>query len=201
MDSSNNRKINLTTKQELEIKVNKENYWRSSRENTSHHPETGKTQRQAQLSQWAPTPWKHRHTKRNSKLLTVSPTCWELPQLTNCHMIQSRCTQGITRQHTYVWQKAGRIKPALKHHRTIFNHLQNIQNRLSHVTFQQESVWNHTPHASRRCSHRMVSPQEKTHKQLQINKKWNWGKCRNLKTHYEQQGNSRQIPCESKNNS
>ena len=43
-------------KQESETRINKENYWNSGGENTSHHPETGKTQRQAQPAQWATTP-------------------------------------------------------------------------------------------------------------------------------------------------
>ena len=70
----------MTTIQEAETKVNKENYWRSGGENTSCHPETGKTQRQARLSQWVTTPREHQHTKRNSKLLTMNPMCRKSPQ-------------------------------------------------------------------------------------------------------------------------
>ena len=49
----------MTLKQESGAKVNKKHYSRSGRENTSCHPETGKTQRQAQPSQWATTPQQH----------------------------------------------------------------------------------------------------------------------------------------------
>ena len=79
-NSSNNGKINMTVKQESETRINKENYWKSSGENTPRHPETGKSQRQARLSQWVTTPWEHQHTKRNSKLLTTNPMCQKSPQ-------------------------------------------------------------------------------------------------------------------------
>ena len=55
------------TKSEQKPKVSKENYGKNDGENTSHHQEIQRTQKQAQPSPWATIPQEHQHTIRNHK--------------------------------------------------------------------------------------------------------------------------------------
>ena len=70
----------MTMKSEQKTKVSQENYGKNDGENTSHHPEIQRTQKQAQPSPWDTIPWEHQHTIRNCKSLSMIPTYRKSPQ-------------------------------------------------------------------------------------------------------------------------
>ena len=70
----------MTTKSEQKTKVNKEKYGKNSGENTSHHTESQRIQRQAQPFPWVTIPRKHQRTQRNCKSLSRNPMYQKSPQ-------------------------------------------------------------------------------------------------------------------------
>ena len=54
--------------------------WKNSGENTSHHTESQRTQRQAQPFPWVIIPWEHQHTQRNCESPSTNPMYQKLPQ-------------------------------------------------------------------------------------------------------------------------
>ena len=70
----------MTEKSEQKTKLSKEKYGKNSGENSSHHTENQKIQKQAQRSPWVTTPQEHQHTQRNRKLPSMNPTYQKSPQ-------------------------------------------------------------------------------------------------------------------------
>ena len=67
-------------KSEQRTKLSKEKYGKNGGENSSHHTENQKIQKQAQPSPWATTSRVHQHTQRNHESLSMNPTYQKLPQ-------------------------------------------------------------------------------------------------------------------------
>ena len=80
MNLSNNGKTNMTTKSEQKTKVSKEKYGKNGGENTSHHTESQRIQRQAKPFRWVTIPREHQRTQRNCKSPSTNPTYQKSPQ-------------------------------------------------------------------------------------------------------------------------
>ena len=61
-------------------KLSKEKYWKNGGENSSHHTENQKIQKQAQPSPWVTISWEHQHKQRNHKSLSTNPMYQKPPQ-------------------------------------------------------------------------------------------------------------------------
>ena len=70
----------MMEKSEQIIKLSKEKYGKNGGENTSHHTENQKIQKQAQPSPWDTTPREHQHTQKNRESLSMNPTYQKSPQ-------------------------------------------------------------------------------------------------------------------------
>ena len=83
-------------KSEQKTKVNKEKYGENGGENTSHHTESQRIQRQAQPFPWVIIPREHQHTQRNCKSPSTQRIRNRHSTKNHNNMVRSRCTNRGT---------------------------------------------------------------------------------------------------------